>query len=82
MKKVLFYRHVSETAFAYKYLLMIFLAFCVFSLVGGFLYDKLVIRIAIAIAVAVGYSNVSYFCQSFREYYGISPQKYRNQGEA
>lgn len=36
----------------------------------------------VAIAVAVGYSNVSYFCQSFREYYGISPQKYRNQGEA
>lgn len=35
----------------------------------------------VAIAVAVGYSNVSYFCQSFREYYGISPQKYRNQGD-
>nr|WP_308057524.1 AraC family transcriptional regulator [Blautia sp. MSK22_86] len=25
--------------------------------------------------------NVSYFCQSFREYFGISPQKYRDQGE-
>lgn len=29
----------------------------------------------------VGYPNVSYFCQSFREYYGVSPQKYRNVGE-
>ncbi len=29
----------------------------------------------------VGYSNVSYFCQSFREYYGVSPQKYRDNGE-
>ncbi|MCI5648992.1 MAG: response regulator [Fusicatenibacter sp.] len=28
-----------------------------------------------------GFSNVSYFCQSFRECYGISPQKYRDQGE-
>ena len=28
-----------------------------------------------------GFVNVSYFCQSFREYYGISPQKYRDQGE-
>ncbi len=36
----------------------------------------------VSIAVAVGYANVSYFCQSFREYYGISPQKYRNRGEA
>jgi len=35
----------------------------------------------VTVAVAVGYNNVSYFCQSFREYYGISPQKYRNQGE-
>ncbi|MCC2727902.1 hypothetical protein LK490_18825 [Blautia sp. MSK22_86] len=24
---------------------------------------------------------MSYFCQSFREYFGISPQKYRDQGE-
>ena len=29
----------------------------------------------------VGYPNVSYFCQSFREYFGVSPQKYRSQGE-
>ncbi len=35
----------------------------------------------VSIAVACGYSNVSYFCQSFREFYGISPQKFRNQGE-
>ena len=35
----------------------------------------------VTIAVAVGYSNVSYFCQSFREYFGVSPQKYRNKGE-
>ena len=33
------------------------------------------------ISYAVGYPNVSYFCQSFREYYGISPQKYRSQGD-
>lgn len=25
----------------------------------------------------VGFSNVSYFCQSFREYCGVSPEKYR-----
>ncbi len=30
------------------------------------------------ISYAVGYPNVSYFCQSFREYYGVSPQKYRD----
>lgn len=35
----------------------------------------------VTIAVAVGYSNVSYFCQSFREYFGVSPQKYKNKGE-
>ncbi len=29
----------------------------------------------------VGYPNVSYFCQSFREYFGVSPQKFRSQGE-
>ena len=28
----------------------------------------------------VGYENVSYFCQSFREYFGVSPQKFRDQG--
>lgn len=33
------------------------------------------------ISYAVGYPNVSYFCQSFREYFGVSPQKYRDQGE-
>lgn len=33
------------------------------------------------ISYAVGYSNVSYFCQSFREYFGVSPQKFRDQGE-
>lgn len=33
------------------------------------------------ISYAVGYPNVSYFCQSFREYFGISPQKYRSQGD-
>lgn len=31
------------------------------------------------ISYAVGYPNVSYFCQSFREYFGVSPQKFRNQ---
>lgn len=30
-----------------------------------------------SISKAVGYWNVSYFCQSFRRYYGISPQQYR-----
>ena len=35
----------------------------------------------VTISEQVGYSNVSYFCQSFREYFGISPQKYRSQGE-
>lgn len=33
------------------------------------------------ISQAVGYSNVSYFCQSFREYFGVSPEKYRKNGE-
>jgi two-component system response regulator YesN len=31
------------------------------------------------ISLEVGYPNVSYFCQSFREYFGVSPQKFRNQ---
>lgn len=35
----------------------------------------------IQIGIDVGYSNYSYFCQSFREYFGISPEKYR-QGNA
>lgn len=39
-------------------------------------HDKIV-----TISYAVGYVNVSYFCQSFREYFGVSPQKYRTQGE-
>ena len=29
------------------------------------------------VAEKAGYPNVSYFCQSFREYYGVSPQRYR-----
>ncbi len=33
----------------------------------------------IQIGIDVGYSNYSYFCQSFREYYGISPEKYRQE---
>ena len=36
----------------------------------------------VQISEKVGYSNTSYFCQNFREYYGISPQKYRDKGEA
>ena len=32
------------------------------------------------ISYEVGYPNVSYFCQSFREYFGVSPQKYRDIG--
>ena len=35
----------------------------------------------VSISEKVGYPNVSYFCQSFREYYGMTPQKYRDQGE-
>jgi two-component system response regulator YesN len=31
------------------------------------------------ISLEVGYPNVSYFCQSFREYFGVSPQKFRDQ---
>ncbi|MEE3393399.1 MAG: response regulator [Lachnospiraceae bacterium] len=31
------------------------------------------------ISTAVGYPNVSYFCKSFREYFGVSPQKYREE---
>lgn len=33
------------------------------------------------ISSEVGYPNVSHFCQSFREYFGISPQKFRTSGE-
>lgn len=32
------------------------------------------------VSIAVGYPNVSYFCQSFREYFGVSPQKFRSKG--
>ena len=35
----------------------------------------------VTISNDVGYPNVSYFCQSFREYFGISPQKFRSQGD-
>ena len=31
----------------------------------------------ISIAIQVGYSNLSYFCQSFKEFYGDTPEKYR-----
>lgn len=33
----------------------------------------------IDIGISVGYPNYSYFCQSFREYYGKSPEKYRRE---
>lgn len=33
------------------------------------------------ISTACGYPNVSYFCSSFREYFGVSPQKFRETGE-
>lgn len=33
----------------------------------------------IDIGAAVGYPNYSYFCQSFREYYGISPDRCRQE---
>ena len=29
------------------------------------------------ISEKVGFANVSYFCRSFREYYGTSPESYR-----
>lgn len=35
----------------------------------------------VTISNDVGYPNVSYFCQSFREYFGVSPQKFRSQGD-
>lgn len=40
-------------------------------------YEKIV-----NISNAVGYQNVSYFCKSFREYFGVTPQKYRDKGES
>ena len=33
------------------------------------------------ISLICGYPNVSYFCSSFREYFGVSPQKFRETGE-
>ncbi|MDE6221685.1 MAG: helix-turn-helix transcriptional regulator, partial [Lachnospiraceae bacterium] len=36
-------------------------------------------RKVIDIGASVGYSNYSYFCQSFREYFGKSPEKYRQE---
>lgn len=36
----------------------------------------------IDVGSAVGYPNYSYFCQSFREYYGKSPEKYRQEARA
>ena len=33
------------------------------------------------ISAMCGYPNVSYFCSSFREYYGSSPQRYRETGD-
>lgn len=33
------------------------------------------------ICAACGFVSVSYFCQSFREYFGVSPKRYREQGE-
>lgn len=36
-------------------------------------------RKVIDVGVQVGYPNYSYFCQSFREFYGSSPEKYRQE---
>lgn len=33
----------------------------------------------IDIGIESGYPNYSYFCQSFREYFGSSPEKYRQE---
>ena len=42
---------------------------------GGFLRDT---NMKVAqISEKVGFANVSYFCRSFREYYGCSPESYR-----
>lgn len=35
----------------------------------------------VTISNDVGYPNTSYFIQSFREYFGVSPQKFRSQGD-
>ncbi len=34
----------------------------------------------INICEEVGYTNVSYFCQNFKEYYGVSPERFRQSG--
>lgn len=31
----------------------------------------------VQICKEVGFSNSSYFCKSFREYYGVTPEKFR-----
>ena len=36
-------------------------------------------RKVIDIGTSVGYANYSYFCQSFREYFGKSPERYRQE---
>ena len=42
---------------------------------GEFLHDT---NMKVAqISEKVGFANVSYFCRSFREYYGCSPESYR-----
>ena len=33
----------------------------------------------IDIGIETGYPNYSYFCQSFREYFGKSPERYRQE---
>ncbi|EHJ01908.1 two component transcriptional regulator, AraC family [Clostridium sp. DL-VIII] len=35
-----------------------------------------------AIGNIVGYSNISYFCQSFKEFYGLTPEKHRQRDDA
>lgn len=44
------------------------------------LLEQTVMKI-VDISTGCGYPNVSYFCSSFREYYGISPQKFRESGD-
>lgn len=34
------------------------------------------------VAEKIGYTSVSYFCQSFREYWGESPEKFRQSGKS
>lgn len=33
------------------------------------------------VGIQVGYANASYFCQSFRGYYGISPERFRQEAD-